>query len=551
MTKSTNQPTPEGRAGMTQGSARQQARGALMKTPLVFSGMPAPKSLAIIRGEGSAFGSRESTPPEPVRGISASDPFGPGGSVYQLLAETHDLVGDTYVRKAGGGLSIGDALHGVREMYEKYVSFRSEHEAVFLALWTAHTYVWEQADRTPYARITSAEKQSGKSRLLEVAATLVNRPKQTASISPAVMYRIIEDRKPTLLIDEIDQMFASKTLSESMTMLLGILNAGFSRGGVVDRYNMKTNEAEEFSVFGPKLIAGIGQLPDTLTSRSVEILLERARADEPVARWRQREGPLEAAPLVASLTGWAQAVQLGMEPEVMPEGMTDREDDMWEPLLVIAESVGGEWPELARAAAVGLSNSKGSSDLPSVSLQLIEDLRGAWAEGVPGLPTTDLIKRIYAIEESPWATWQGRGFNAHDLSLFLRRYGIKSAQLRVGATRVQGYKWADLYEKAWSRYLPPLEQTKGGGADVEQTEKLNGDSANLVLSALSAVNIGNSSTSSFDTGNPAHAIPRNGQTEQTEQTKGESGCLTPENCQRYTQGAHGLWCPDWTSKAAP
>src|SRR5262245_65864349 len=40
-----------------------------------------------------------------------------------------------------------------------------------------------------------------------------------------------------------------------------------------------------------------------------------------------------------------------------PDVLNDREADCWRPLLAIADRAGGEWPHLARSAAVSLSNS--------------------------------------------------------------------------------------------------------------------------------------------------------------------------------------------------
>jgi hypothetical protein len=50
---------------------------------------------------------------------------------------------------------------------------------------------------TPYLAVTSAEKQSGKTRLLEVLEALVADPLPVVSPSAASLYRSIEAAKPT------------------------------------------------------------------------------------------------------------------------------------------------------------------------------------------------------------------------------------------------------------------------------------------------------------------------------------------------------------------
>jgi len=259
-------------------------------------------------------------------------------------------------------------------------------------------------------------------------------------------------------MDEADLTFTTKHLSETASLLLQVLNAGYRKGGCVYRINIKKKEKdqlEEFEVFGPKMFAGIGSLPDTLASRSVEILLQRARADEQVAKLRQREANLEAEPIRTALAEWADEVELPLEPRRMPEGLSDREEDYWEPLLVIAEEAGGGWPRLAREAAVALAKAKGSTDEGSLSMLLIEDLYRVWGVEEENLTTRTILSRLNALEEAPWSNLYGRELNAHDLARYARRYGIASRDVRQGTLPVgKGYRRPDWHEHAWSRFLP-------------------------------------------------------------------------------------------------
>jgi hypothetical protein len=53
----------------------------------------------------------------------------------------------------------------------RYVAL-SEEQAVLSALWVVHTHALDAADTTPYLHVKSAEKRSGKTRLLEVLSLL-------------------------------------------------------------------------------------------------------------------------------------------------------------------------------------------------------------------------------------------------------------------------------------------------------------------------------------------------------------------------------------------
>src|SRR5262249_44570184 len=78
----------------------------------------------------------------------------------------------------------------------------SEAQRAAIVLWIAHTYIFEAFESTPYLNVKSAERESGKSRLLELLELLVRRPWFVTSVSPAALFRKIEQETPTILLDE-------------------------------------------------------------------------------------------------------------------------------------------------------------------------------------------------------------------------------------------------------------------------------------------------------------------------------------------------------------
>jgi len=83
------------------------------------------------------------------------------------------IVGDASVGGTNSRADLAHVLEDVREAYSRYVGFASQAQPVALTLWTAHTHAIEAADCTPYVRIFSPEKSSGKTRTEEVAFHLV------------------------------------------------------------------------------------------------------------------------------------------------------------------------------------------------------------------------------------------------------------------------------------------------------------------------------------------------------------------------------------------
>jgi hypothetical protein len=86
----------------------------------------------------------------------------------------------------GVGSQILDAVH---EFGCRYVAFPNEAAAVAWTLWVGHTHLIHHFDSTPRLAVISAEKQSGKTRLLEVTETVVPRPLRSASVTAAVIFR--------------------------------------------------------------------------------------------------------------------------------------------------------------------------------------------------------------------------------------------------------------------------------------------------------------------------------------------------------------------------
>ncbi len=160
----------------------------------------------------------------------------------------------------------------------------------------------------------------------------------------------------------------------------------------------------------------------------------------------------------------------------MPSGVADRPADVWEPLLMVSDLAGGDWPRRAREACT-MFVAGARDDTESIGTRLLADLRAVWpcsgtsgtcgtvlASGVPHVPhvpervpylgTEALLGRLHALDEAPWADWYGKPLNPRDLAKLLKPYGVNSAKVRIGEQSVRGYRAADLHD-VWVRYLGP------------------------------------------------------------------------------------------------
>jgi hypothetical protein len=379
-------------------------------------------------------------------------------------------------RVEGNGSKPAETPSGV-EVLVKLIAFirrfvaLTQDQALLIALWIVHTHSFGAAETTPYLNIRSAEKRSGKTRLLEVLFLLVARPWFTGRVTAAVLVRKVAAQTPTLLLDESDAAF--KADREYAETLRGVLNAGFRRGGVASLcIGQGANLTyKDFPVFCPKAIAGIGRLPDTVSDRSIPIELQRWRPSKRVARFRLRKVGPEALPHQEAAATWAEAHLKALaeaEPE-LPEELDDRAQDIIEPLLAIAEEVGGKWPKRARKAAIALLTGEYREDAESLGVRLLRDCRTAFDErGEDRLATGKLLERLRAPEDAPWRALHGEPLDATRLAGILKPYRIGPKKLREGEDTFRGYRRA-WFKDAWARYLPAAPENLEQGEQPEHS----------------------------------------------------------------------------------
>ncbi|MEP9318177.1 DUF3631 domain-containing protein [Pseudomonas sp. LABIM340] len=318
------------------------------------------------------------------------------------------------------------------------------------ALWATFTWLVDVVQIAPIANITAPEKRCGKSVLLTALGKLVNRPLQVSNIGPAALFRSIELWSPTLLIDEVDAFLAAHEDAR------GILNAGFTRdSAVVIRCVGDDHIPTPFNVWGAKALCGIGRIADTLADRSVPLRLRRRTPGESVENLRHSDPALWEqlrSRLARFALDYSEAIGKARPKPI--EGLNDRANDSWEPLLAIADQAGAHWPKSARTAAIALHGLEG--DAPSVGVELLGDVKAAFdAKKATKLFSAELLEYLIADEEAPWSTWnRGKAMSPRQLSAKLADFGVKSGTVRVGIMTKKGYS-LEQFRDAFGRYLSP------------------------------------------------------------------------------------------------
>jgi hypothetical protein len=266
----------------------------------------------------------------------------------------------------------------VREQFTRYVAFHSEYynvEADTLTLWVMHTHAFEATETTPYMLLMAPTEEAGKSRIIDVAQYLVRRASVVHDPTPASLFHQIGGLEsllfgpPTIFVDEVDMLYESQALKT-------VLNAGYRYGAYISRARTR------YGVYCPKCFSGIAGRRPPVTgatlSRCVQIPIRTRAPAEPISKFFHRTANRECQPIHVRLEGWAlNAIDtLADASPSMPSGLSDRQEECWEPLLAIADQLGSDWPDRARAAAMTLSARIVKQ--PTEGLAIIRDVCRVW-----------------------------------------------------------------------------------------------------------------------------------------------------------------------------
>jgi len=336
-----------------------------------------------------------------------------------------------------------------------------EHQLTLLTLWVAHTWCFRHFRSAAYLHVRSAESQSAKTLCLDLLAALSDSPWTASGASwRSIMENLLTPdhrvtisqplARPTpytIFLDDYHHTFASGERQP----VLGLLNSGSHADSTY------VDGIFRYSVFGPKAFAGNSALPRSLASRCIPIVLRRKKPSDVIARFNPGASP--ATQLFRSLGAWAAANAAALAqaarqlPSRIPPGLSAREQDCAEPLLHIADRIGGPWPDRARKALVAAFSLASCS----ASLELLADIRAVFflKDDPSHLLTRDLLDSLKNLEYRPWAGWTSGA--ARRMATLLHGFGIASRNFHKGSDCLKGYP-RDQFLEAWERYLAPIPQ---------------------------------------------------------------------------------------------
>ena len=351
-----------------------------------------------------------------------------------------------------GGVLVADL-----EDYFARFAHATPESILAAALWTMWTWIFDLFDIAPLLVLTSPTKRCGKTTMLKLIGSVSARRLFSSNLTGAVLFRVIEKYRPTLLIDEADNF------AKFNDDLKGLLNAGHERETAqATRTVGDDHDVRTFSTWAPKAFTAIGSLPDTVEDRSLRIVMLRKPADVKKDRARRRALRAAGDPLASRCARWADDNALALrtmeEPEL--EALHDRAADNWAPLVMIAELCGVR--ERAEAAAVALT----SGEEAGLGELLLAHVREAFGDQ-KWISTAELLEALVNRDDGPWSKWWADDVGHPDrvkkayagLARQLRKFDpdLKAQQRRTGDDRARGYE-REQFEDLWRRWLPAEDQ---------------------------------------------------------------------------------------------
>ena len=329
-------------------------------------------------------------------------------------------------------------------------------------LWIVFTHVHDAFDISPRLIVKSPQKRSGKTTLFSVLARLVARPRGASGITSSALLRLIELHGPTMLIDEMDALLgADKEMAQA---LRGLMNSGFNRSFAHFTMNVPTRdggyEPREFSTWCPMALAGIGDVPETVRDRSIEIEMKRKLPSETVKKLRRRDGA-DLDELARKLKRWSDGqYRRAARRRTSYAGRAQR--PCRRRLGAACRYRRPRGRRLAGARPSGragaLRRRRGCGQNENIDTMLFSDIRDAFtSKGTDRLSGETLTAYLTGLEGRPWAEWKnGRPLTKFQLSRRLKKYGVASDALDLGGAegRLKGYRREDFEDLSRAISLP-------------------------------------------------------------------------------------------------
>ncbi len=356
-------------------------------------------------------------------------------------------------------LMLSNSIETIQSTLIKYIDFVHPALATVVSLWIVLAFCFDSFQYCGYLALRSPTPRCGKTRLLKLIALFLG-VKITAIPTAATIFR---SNQKELILDEVDRL--GNRDKETFGLVLAVLNCGFERGATIDRCEKVKGGnfiVKEYDVFGPKALAGIESLADTLADRCFQLPMQRTSKRPP--RLNLRRLTPTADDLQRQLRLWfAQKTDeiedlYGKLPdELHPlKDFDDRFQDISEPLVVLAglaDTERGEGSHLLDDLIAGLTLCAGKRQATGKESSIIAFLglidRELGVQDEKFMNTSDIVGCCLEHEDLAWVE------NGKRLANLLRPFDLFATPSPTGQKR--GYWIKREWVEQWKATYPTPE----------------------------------------------------------------------------------------------
>ncbi len=231
----------------------------------------------------------------------------------------------------------------IKAVFQEYIEFPKQELYNFITLWNIGTYFFPLLNSYPYIYIGGI-KISGKTKVLDLSACIGFNSISSGNMSTASLYRLIQNCRCSLLIDETEKLSNRYRAQDFRNILL----SGYKKGQRTYRAERTPSDSfvpKSFEIYGPKMLANIQGLEDVLESRCIKIIMKRGLNTEVTnkevdindPRWQQLRDLLY--PFL--FKNWQEIKETYSALENETE-LANRNWELWKPILALAKFFDGE-----------------------------------------------------------------------------------------------------------------------------------------------------------------------------------------------------------------
>jgi hypothetical protein len=279
---------------------------------------------------------------------------------------------------------------------------------------------------------------------MKLVRELVPRPKGSGSLSSSALFRAVDARKCTLLVDEGDYVFRDDINPD----MAAIYNSGNERTFAVVTRSVPLGEGQfedqDFSTFTGICFTSIDKLrTKSMQSRCISLAMKPATKEESAKLSRFRASKCqELKDCGRKIARWA--ADLAELPDIeVPDDFVNRVADNWRSLFQIAHLAGGDWPARVLAAAKADAAGDGEIEVERGAGGLLDAIWRVFAAEATNprrMHTSDLVQKLMNLDDGRWRV-ANRGKPIDEYFLRSKLKGYVTPPDKGGEAKIPRRSW--------------------------------------------------------------------------------------------------------------